>query len=94
VTRYTICVDGQYFAEETMERIEGHAIAPLGFFQMVGDNYMTAYRFAPERGQAWEGDLFSATGYLRGIYERTRYLPDDKKPRRIALESVTPSTST
>jgi hypothetical protein len=86
--RYTINVDGLYFAGETMEPVEGHAIAPSGFFQNVRENGMTAYAYTPDRIKASVIDLFSATGYLKGIYERTRYLSDGEKPKCITLDEV------
>ena len=82
---YTICVDGRYFVGETMIPMQGHSIAPLGFFQMVGDNQMTEYEFAEDVTKAQKMILFNALGYLGGIHERTRYLPDAEKPKTIVL---------
>lgn len=82
---YTICVDGRYFVGETMIPMQGHSIAPLGFFQMVGDNQMTQYEFSDDAGKAQKMIMFNALGYLSGIHERTRYLPDAEKPRAIVL---------
>jgi len=71
-----------------MNVIEGHAIAPLGFFQNVRENSMTAYAYSTDIKDACVFDLFTASGYLQGIYERTRYLPDEQKPKLIVLEEA------
>lgn len=87
--RYTICVDGKYFVGETMERLEGTAIATSGFFQMVpSGNYLTAYEFSEDVSKADKIPLFDAIGYLEGINARTRYLPDDQKPKHIEIAAA------
>lgn len=85
---YTICVDGRYFVGETMMPMQGYSIAPSGFFQMVGDNQMTQYEFTEDVDKAQKMIMFNALGYLSGIHERTRYLPDVEKPRMIVLAQV------
>ena len=86
--QYTINVDGKYFVGETMEPTEGQSIASRGFFQMVGDNTMNAYAYSERFADASQMILYNALGYLQGIYDRTRYLPDEQKPRKIILEEA------
>ena len=82
---YTICVDGKYFVGETMVPTSGYAIAPNGFFQMVGNNSATAYEYSERIADASKMILYNALGYLQGIYDRTRYLPDSDKPKMIVI---------
>ena len=86
MAEYTISVDGKYFIGETMEPVSGQAIAPAGFFQMVADNTMTAYEYSDRYADASKMILYNALGYVQGIYERTRYLPDEQKPKTIIIE--------
>ena len=86
--QYTINVDGKYFVGETMQPIKGQSIAPSGFFQMVSDNTATAYAYSERVADASKMILYNALGYLQGIYDRTRYLPDVQKPHMISIEEV------
>ena len=74
-----------------MNPIAGHSISSSGFFQMVADNTMTAYEYSDRYADASKMILYNALGYLRGIDDRTRYLPDDKKPKKIVLEQIIPA---
>lgn len=86
MVEYTICVDDKYFVGETMIPVEGHSIVPNGFFQMVPDNTANAYEYSERIADASKMILYNALGYLQGIYERTRYLPENEKPKKIVLE--------
>ena len=85
---YYLIVDGKYFVGETMEQIGGYSKAVSGFFQMGNGGQLTKYEFSDDIEKASKMILFNAIGYMEGIYERVRYLPDRKKPKRISLVSV------
>ena len=85
---YYLIVDGKYFVGETMEEIGGYSKAVSGFFQMGNGGQLTKYEFSDDIEKASKMILFNAIGYMEGIYERVRYLPDRKKPKRISLVSV------
>lgn len=85
---YYLIVDGKYFVGETMEEIGGYSKSVSGFFQMGNGGQLTKYEFSDDPEKASKMILFNAIGYMEGIYERVRYLPDIKKPKRISLVSV------
>ena len=85
---YYLIVDGKYFVGETMEEIGGYSKSVSGFFQMGNGGQLTKYEFSDDIEKASKMILFNAIGYMEGIYERVRYLPDRKKPKRISLVSV------
>ena len=85
---YYLIVDGKYFVGETMEEIGGYSKSVSGFFQMGNGGKLTKYEFSDDIEKASKMILFNAIGYMEGIYERVRYLPDRKKPKRISLVSV------
>ena len=85
---YYLIVDGKYFVGETMEEIGGYSKSVSGFFQMGNGGHLTKYEFSDDIEKASKMILFNAIGYMEGIYERVRYLPDRKKPKRISLVSV------
>ena len=85
---YYLIVDGKYFVGETMEEIGGYSKAVSGFFQMGNGGKLTKYEFSDDPEKARKMILFNAIGYMEGIHERVRYLPDIKKPKRISLVSV------
>lgn len=85
---YYLIVDGKYFVGETMEEIDGYSKSVSGFFQMGNGGQLTKYEFSNDIEKASKMILFNAIGYMEGIYERVRYLPDRKKPKRISLVSV------
>ena len=85
---YYLIVDGKYFVGETMEEIGGYSKYVRGFFQMGNGGQLTKYEFSDDIEKASKMILFNAIGYMEGIYERVRYLPDRKKPKRISLVSV------
>ena len=85
---YYLIVDGKYFVGETMEEIGGYSKSVIGFFQMGNGGQLTKYEFSDDIEKASKMILFNAIGYMEGIYERVRYLPDRKKPKRISLVSV------
>ena len=85
---YYLIVDGKYFVGETMEEIGGYSKSVSGFFQMGNGGQLTKYEFSDDIEKASKMILFNAIGYMEGIYERVRYLPDIKKPKRISLVSV------
>lgn len=85
---YYLIVDGKYFVRETMEEIGGYSKAVSGFFQMGNGGQLTKYEFSADPKNASKMILFNAIGYMEGLYERVRYLPDSKKPKRISLVAV------
>ena len=85
---YYLIVDGKYFVGETMEEIDGYSKAVSGFFQMGNGGKLTKYEFSPGPENASKMILFNALGYMEGIYERVRYLPNNEKPKRISLVAV------
>lgn len=85
---YYLIVDGKYFVGETMEEIGGYSKAVSGFFQMGNGGQLTKYEFSPDPKNASKMILFNAIGYIEGIYERVRYLPNSEKPKKISLVSV------
>ena len=85
---YYLIVDGKYFVGETMEEIGGYSKSVSGLFQMGNGGQLTKYEFSDDIEKASKMILFNAIGYMEGIYERVRYLPDRKKPKRISLVSV------
>ena len=85
---YYLIVDGKYFVGETMEEIGGYSKSVSGFFQMGNGGQLTKYEFSDDIEKASKMTLFNAIGYMEGIYERFRYLPDRKKPKRISLVSA------
>ena len=85
---YYLIVDGKYFVGETMEEIGGYSKSVSGFFQMGNGGQLTKYEFSDDIEKASKMILYNAIGYMEGVYERVRYLPDRKKPKRISLVSV------
>ena len=84
---YYLIVDGKYFVGETMEEICGYSKSVSGFFQMGNGGQLTKYEFSDDIEKASKMILFNAIGYMEGIYERVRYLPDSEKPKKISLVS-------
>lgn len=85
---YYLIVDGKYFVRETMEEIGGYSKAASGFFQMGSGGALTKYEYSTDREKANKMILFNVLGYMEGIYERARYLPDCEKPKRISVVAV------
>lgn len=85
---YYLIVDGKYFVGETMEEIGGYSKAVSGFFQMGNGGQLTKYEFSADQEKASKMILYNALGYMEGVYERVRYLPDGEKPKRISLVAV------
>ena len=85
---YYLIVDGKYFVGETMEEIGGYSKAVSGFFQMGNGGQLTKYEFSDDIEKASKMILFNAIGYIDGIYERVRYLPNSEKPKKISLVAV------
>ena len=85
---YYLIVDGKYFVGETMEEIGGYSKAVSGFFQMGNGGQLTKYEFSDDIEKASKMILFNAIGYIDGIYERARYLPDSEKPKKISIVAV------
>ena len=85
---YYLIVDGKYFVGETMEEIGGYSKAVSGFFQMGNGGQLTKYEFSVDQEKASKMILYNALGYMEGVYERVRYLPDGEKPKRISLVAV------
>ena len=85
---YYLIVNGKYFVGETMEEIGGYSKAVSGFFQMGNGGQLTKYEFSDDPEKASKMILFNALGYMDGIYERVRYLPDSEKPKKISLVAV------
>lgn len=85
---YYLIVDGKYFVRETMEEIGGYSKAVIGFFQMGNGGPLVKYEFSTDCKEASKMILFNAIGYIEGIHERVRYLPDREKPKRISLVAV------
>ena len=84
---YYLIVDGKYFVGETMEEIGGYSKSVSGFFQMGNGGHLTKYEFSDDIEKASKMILFNAIGYMEGIYERVRYIPDSEKPKKISLVS-------
>ena len=85
---YYLIVDGKYFVGETMEEIGGYSKAVSGFFQMGNGGQLTKYEFSDDREKASKMILYNVLGYMEGIYERARYLPNSEKPKKISIISV------
>lgn len=85
---YYLIVDGKYFAGETMEEIGGYSKATNGFFQMGNGGQLTKYEVSSDREKASKMILYNVLGYVEGIYERVRYLPDREKPKKISIVAV------
>jgi hypothetical protein len=85
---YYLIVDGKYFVGETMEEIGGYSKSVSGFFQMGNGGQLTKYEFSADREKASSMILYNAIGYMDGIYERVRYLPNSKKPKKITIVAV------
>ena len=85
---YYLIVDGKYFVGETMEEIGGYSKAVSGFFQMGNGGQLTKYEFSADREKASKMILYNVLGYMEGIYERVRYLPNSEKPRKISIVAV------
>lgn len=85
---YYLIVDGKYFVGETMEEIGGYSKAVSGFFQMGNGGQLTKYEFSADQEKASKMILYNALGYMEGVYERVRYLPDGEKPKSISLVAV------
>lgn len=85
---YYLIVDGKYFVGETMEEIGGYSKSVSGFFQMGNGGQLTKYEFSADREKASSMILYNALGYMEGIYERTRYLPNAEKPKKIYVIAV------
>ena len=85
---YYLIVDGKYFVRETMEEIGGYSKAVSGFFQMGNGGQLTKYEFSDDPENASKMILFNAIGYMEGINERVRYLPNSEKPKKISLVAV------
>ena len=85
---YYLIVDGKYFVGETMEEIGGYSKSVSGFFQMGNGGQLTKYEFSNDIEKASKMILFNAIGYIEGIYERSRYLPNIEKPKKISLVAV------
>ena len=85
---YYLIVDGKYFVGETMEEIGGYSKAVSGFFQMGNGGQLTKYEFSVDQEKASKMILYNALGYMEGVYERVRYLPDGEKPKKISIVSV------
>lgn len=85
---YYLIVDGKYFVGETMEEIGGYSKAVSGFFQMGNGGKLTKYEFSADREKASKMILYNVLGYMDGIYERVRYLPNNEKPKKIVLIAV------
>ena len=85
---YYLIVDGKYFVGETMEEIGGYSKSVSGFFQMGNGGQLTKYEFSSDVEKASKMILYNAIGYMEGVYERVRYLPDSEKPKKISLVSA------
>ena len=85
---YYLIVDGKYFVGETMEEIGGYSKAVSGIFQMGKGGQLTKYEFSADREKASKMILYNVLGYMEGIYERARYLPNSEKPKKISIVAV------
>ena len=85
---YYLIVDEKYFVGETMEEIGGYSKSVSGFFQMGNGGQLTKYEFSADQEKASKMILYNALGYMEGVYERVRYLPDGEKPKKISIVAV------